>query len=174
MSFQIAMMAGMAAMSVAQAAQSASKAGAASGRQIASLHEAERQNAIEANIAKSETAIQKMGYEVQGANYLTQAAQTDVTAAEIGIATKQQELMRRRELGRLGQANAIDLVARGGVPTGQDSAGAIDEYNREMCRGGCRQHPHDGRQPPAPAQLPQVQPAVRRHGRNPALALCRA
>jgi hypothetical protein len=135
MSFQMAMMGGMAAMTLAQTAQAASKSGAAAGRQIAGLHEAEYQNAIASNIAKSETAVQKMGYEVTAGGYLTQAAQTDVTAAEIGIRTKQQELGRRRQLAHLEQTNAIDLVARGGVATGQDSAGAIDEYNRAMAEG---------------------------------------
>jgi hypothetical protein len=35
-------------------------------------------------------------------------------------------------LANLGQANAIDLVARGGVQTGQDSAAAIDQRNRAL------------------------------------------
>jgi len=124
MSFQIAMMAGMAAMTVASAAQQASAASAAGGRAKAGIGEAKRQADIEANFAR-------MGSEVRQGGLMVQAAQTDVTAAEVGIQTAQRELSRRKEIGRLFQANAIDMIARGGIATGQDSGGAIDRANLE-------------------------------------------
>jgi hypothetical protein len=124
MSFQIAMMAGMAAMTVAQTAAQASAAGAAAGRAGASIGEAKRQAAIEANLAS-------MGSEVRVGAANLQAAQTDVTAAEVGIQARQRELARRQEMTRLGQANLIDMVARGGIATGQDSLAAIDRGNLE-------------------------------------------
>jgi hypothetical protein len=125
MSFQIALMAGMAAMSVAQAASSASKGAAAAGRGIASAGKAEE-------AARTETYLNDLQAQVRGGGYQVAASQTDISSAEVGMRTAQQELMRRRELDRLLQGNAIDLVARGGVQTGQDSASAIDDYNRAM------------------------------------------
>ena len=125
MSWQMAMMAGQAALSGVQAISGAARGSAAIGRQIDYLHSAEQQAATEAD-------LNKRGAQVRQAQYLTQAAQTDVTSAEVGIQTAQQELMRRRELGRLMQGNAIDLVARGGVATGQDSSAAIGDYNKAL------------------------------------------
>lgn len=127
MSFQIALMAGMAAMSVAQAASKASQGAAAATRGIANAQAGQE-------AARTETYLNDLQSQVRGGQYLVQAAQTDELSAEVGVRTAQQELMRRRELSRLMQGNAIDLVARGGVATGQDSASAIDDYNRAMAQ----------------------------------------
>jgi len=125
MSWQMAMMAAQAGVGIASSISSATRGAAAIDRGIGRLHEAENQ-------AAAETRMNVLGTEVRGAQYLTQAAQTDVTAAEVGIRTAQQEKARRVALDHLMQANAIDLVARGGVQTGQDSAAAIENYNRDV------------------------------------------
>ena len=125
MSVQLAMMGAQAGLSVLQGISSASRAVAAKNAQIANLHTAEQQNATSEDLTK-------LGYSVRAAQYNTQAAQTDITSQEVAIQTAQQELARRRMLANLGQANAIDLVARGGVETGQDSSGAIDQRNQQL------------------------------------------
>jgi hypothetical protein len=125
MSFQIALMAGMAAMSVAQAASQAKQGADAMGRGIQSAQKAQE-------AARTETYLQGLQTQVRGSQYLTQASQTDITQSEPNVREAQQELQRRRALDQLMQSNAIDLVARGGVQTGQDSASAIDDRNRAM------------------------------------------
>jgi hypothetical protein len=118
-------MAGMAAMSVAKAASDAKQGADAMGRGIQSAQKAQEG-------ARTEAYLNDLQTQVRGGQDLVLASQTDVSQSEVSMRTAQQELSRRRELARLGQANAIDLVARGGVQTGQDSASAIDDYNRSM------------------------------------------
>lgn len=125
MSFQLAMMGAQAGLSIIQGISSATRGAAALDNQIAGYHVAEQQVVTGNEMAK-------LGSQVREAQLNTQAAQTDITSAQVGVQTAEQELARRRMLASLGQSNAIDLVARGGVQTGQDSAGAIDQYNRQL------------------------------------------
>ena len=122
MSFQIAMMAGMAAMTVAQAAQQASAAGAAGARAKAGIAEARRQADIEANMrswAPRSAPVPRWCRPPRPTSPRPRSA----------FAPGSWSWQRRVEMARLAQANAIDMVARGGVATGQDSAAAIDAGN---------------------------------------------
>jgi hypothetical protein len=125
MSFQLAMMGAQAGMSLIQGVSSALRGADAMSRQIQGLHLAESQ-------AVTGNEMSKLGSTIREAQLNTQAGQTDITAQQLNIQTAQQELARRRMLDSLTQSNAIDLVARGGVQTGQDSSGAIDQRNRAM------------------------------------------
>jgi hypothetical protein len=125
MSVQLAMMGAQAGLSVIQGISGALRGAQAQQRQIDSLHLAETQ-------VVTGNEMSKLGSQVTQAQLATQAGQTDITAQEVNIQTAEQELARRRMLASLGQSNAIDLVARGGIETGQDSAGAIDQRNRQM------------------------------------------
>jgi hypothetical protein len=125
MSVQLAMMGAQAGMSVIQGISGALRGAQAQQRQIDSLHLAETQ-------VVTGNEMSKLGSQVTQAQLATQAGQTDITAQEVNIQTAEQELARRRMLASLGQSNAIDLVARGGIETGQDSSGAIDQRNRQM------------------------------------------
>ena len=166
MSFQIAMMAGMAAMTVASAAQQASAAGAAGARAKAGVGEAKRQ-------AEMEHFFSGLGGEVRQGAAMVQAAQTDVTAAEVGIQTEQRELARRREIGRLvaGQRHRHGRPRRYRHRPG--FAGRDRPRQPRAGRGGYLQHQDDGRERQAAALLPQEQFRARGDGREAALDLRR-
>jgi hypothetical protein len=125
MSVQLAMMGAQAGLSVIQGISGALRGAQAQQRQIDSLHLAETQ-------VVTGNEMSKLGSSVTQAQLATQAGQIDITSQEVAIQTAEQELARRRMLASLGQSNTIDLVARGGIETGQDSAGAIDQRNREL------------------------------------------
>ena len=111
MSVQIAMMAGMAALSAAQAASAAAK-----GSSDASAAAGERE----------------LGNMVKAAGYRVAAAETDVGIRQTQLQTQQQERARRLQIAQLWQANAIDLVGRGGVAGDAGSGDVIQAYNKDL------------------------------------------
>jgi hypothetical protein len=111
MSFQLVMIGAMAAMSAAQAASSAAK------------------GASDSSAAAGERGLGDM---VKAAGYKVAAAQTDVGIKQTQLQTQQQEEARRMQIAQLWQANAIDLVARGGVAGEGGSGDVAQAYNKEL------------------------------------------
>ena len=115
MSFQFAMMGAAMGMSMLQGINSAAGA-------------AQQGAASDANIRAA--ADQKiMGAQVKSAQYTTAAAETGTEIAGTQLQTQQQEIQRRRTIAKLWQANAADLVGRGGVSGDGGSGDVIQAYN---------------------------------------------
>ena len=85
---------------------------------------------INAAIAAGEQGV--MGAKIRGAQGRAAAAGTGLAIAEDKYATQQQEIARRREIARLWQANAIDLVGRGGQSDGTDSTAVLQAENARL------------------------------------------
>lgn len=111
MSWQIALMGASVAMSAAQAASSASRGAAA---------------------VNAGAEQEKTGAYIRAAQGRAMAAGTQLEIGESRLQTQQQEIGRRREIAKIWQANAIDLVARGGRSDGTDSMAALQAENARL------------------------------------------
>jgi hypothetical protein len=115
MSFQFAMMGAAMGMSMLQGISSA-----ASAKQQGAAADANTRAAADQKI---------MGDKVKSAQYTTAAAETGTEIAGAQLTAQQQEIQRRRQIAQLWQANAIDLVGRGGVSGDGGSGDVIQKYN---------------------------------------------